>query len=145
MHRRKIGDRRDDRRLDAAFALEPAEHLGDVRVDGDDHVGRDPVDQLEESAPSGARDQPLRELARQRVDGEHPEPDVPDPLEAVEDEPRRVLAHRPHGPPHRGEAVLHHDLDAVAVLVAQLRGERLRGPVVALADARAQDEHARHV
>src|SRR5205814_8529443 len=88
-------------------------------------------------------DQPLRELAGRCVAREHPVAEVPDPLEAIEDDSRGVLADRCNHTPHRGETVRDDDLDA-GILESQLCGERLRRPVVSLAHTRGAEENAHH-
>src|SRR5262249_60653616 len=82
----------------------------------------------------------LHQGTRGRGPRERPEADAHQPGEPVEDDLRRGLADERDEPAHRVERVLDHD-DRIGALRSDLLGKPVGRPVVALADARAEDEN----
>ena len=143
VQRGQIGDRGHHGDAQPSRAPQSAEHLGDVRIHGHDHVGIALLlDQPQQPASAEAREQPLRELTGRRGSGREPEPDIPNPFEPVEDDVRSPLAGEGDRATHHGEAVLDVDL-AIGSFLTELGGERTRRQIVPLADAGGQDENAR--
>ena len=142
VERREVGDRRADRNVQAARPPQAAEHLGDVGIGADDDVGVGLCDQPQKAGGAVARQQRLSGASRRSALREEPEADVPDDLEAVEDDARRIRAHGLDDAADRGQRVPGDDL-RVGVLRAQLRGEGLRGLVVSGAHAGGEDQNSR--
>ena len=139
---REIGDRRTDRDLQSSRTPQATEHLGDVGIGADDHVGVDVGDEAQQSARAVARQEDLRRAPRGSALREEPEADVPDQLEAIEHDARRVRAHELDDAADRRQRILGHDLGA-GTLRPQLRGEGQRGLVVARPDACGEDQDPR--
>jgi Sap, sulfolipid-1-addressing protein len=138
----KVGDRGAHGNVEPPAAAESSKHLGRVRIRRHDDVGPVRVDHTQEPARADAIERGLRDAARRTAPSERPEAEVPEPVEPVEDNPRCALADGDDGAPHRREPVLDDDLDR-RLLLAELLGQRSRWKVVALADARGQDQDAR--
>ena len=142
VERREIGDRCADRDLQPARAAQAPEHLGDVGIGADDDIGVDLGDQPKQAGGAVARQEGLRGASRRSALREEPEADVPDELEAVEDDAGRVRAHRLDDAADRSQRVPRHDL-RFGVLQVELRGEGLRGLVVSGSHAGGEDQNSR--
>src|SRR5437764_14604513 len=105
MHGGEIGDPGDGGHIELAGATEPTEHLGALRIDRDDYVRVRPPDKAQHPRPTDPREQPLAAAAEGREPREQPERQVPEPQEAVEDEPWPAFAECGDEAAHRNEAL----------------------------------------
>ena len=146
VHGGEIRDAGRDGNVELALAPKPAEHLRRDRVDRDDHVG------LGEERPCQRDELSLTEREREpavRDDGVEPAGDRRD-ARVVAQEQRRVRKIRIDGHPRppvplRGIGELRSDLgERERERARNLVGKRAGRKVVPLADARREDQDARH-
>ena len=100
-----------------AAEAQPAQHFGRGRIGGHNDVRPVSPDQVQDAGRTEPGQSRLREAPRRREPGEDPEPDVPEPVEPVEEDTRCALADGDDRPTHRREPVLGRDLD-VGLLLA---------------------------
>ena len=141
VHRRHVRDHGDDWHADAPAAAESAEHLRRCRVRGHDDVRVDVGDHALEAGSTYPGQEGLCESPCGAEVREEPEPEIPEPLQAEEHDLASIGTDCRNGSPHRGEAVLCHDLD-IRLLRDELCCQGACREIVALADARGHDQHA---
>ena len=136
----QVGDRGDDRDLQAPESPKLAEDCGRAGIGGDDHVGIVGADRLSQPPPTQEVANFQSQPAGGRKSGEQEVLRLEQPGEPVEREPGSVADHQRHQASHRTQTVHHPHLDPWR-FGAQLGREGARRQLMTLPDVGREDQY----